>query len=108
MQAEYDRLNQSIQKYAHIDLERGKNWYSPTANAYTETRPHYPVELIDYVIRATHLSSISTILETGCDPGTATTSILHAGNPHYLSGAQSEFLSTGSKKLHVLSSDGNS
>ncbi|MCP6758108.1 MAG: class I SAM-dependent methyltransferase [Fischerella sp. CENA71] len=65
-------LKEIIANYSNQDLEQRKNWYSPAAEAYNKTRPHYPEDLIRQVIDIAQLSSTANILEVGCGPATAT------------------------------------
>ncbi|MBT9317221.1 class I SAM-dependent methyltransferase [Leptothoe spongobia] len=67
-----ENLRQMIASYANRELEQRKTWYSRAANAYNQSRPHYPPSLIAQVIEIAQLSSTSSILEVGCGPGTAT------------------------------------
>jgi SAM-dependent methyltransferase len=58
--------------YASVTLDQRKQWYSPAARAYDQTRPHYPQVLIDRTLSHANLSAQSHLLEIGCGPGTAT------------------------------------
>lgn len=55
------------------DLEEKKTWYSAVADAYNQTRPPYPAELINRAVKLAGLPPGANLLEIGCGPGTATT-----------------------------------
>ncbi|AFY42043.1 bifunctional 2-polyprenyl-6-hydroxyphenol methylase/3-demethylubiquinol 3-O-methyltransferase UbiG [Nostoc sp. PCC 7107] len=74
-----ENFKQTIANFANKDLEIRKNWYSPAAEAYNKTRPRYPQNFIEQVIKAAQLSPDVKILEVGCGPGTATTSFAQLG-----------------------------
>lgn len=77
----HNDLKQTIRSYSRRNLEERKNWYSPAAEAYNQTRPIYPQDLITQVINLAQLSCNSKILEVGCGPATATTSFVQLGSP---------------------------
>jgi SAM-dependent methyltransferase len=52
--------------------EQRKIWYSEIADAYNKTRPRYPQQLINRVVKLAELPSNAKILEIGCGPGIAT------------------------------------
>jgi len=54
------------------NLEQKKILYSSVAKAYNQTRPTYPIDIINRVVKLTELPENATILELGCGPGTAT------------------------------------
>ena len=62
-----------ISSFSNRPIEERAHWYSPTAQAYDKSRPHYPAELILHVAHLTQLGQHSKILEVGSGPGTATT-----------------------------------
>lgn len=68
-----------IKQYSNKDLAQKRIWYSPTAEAYNRTRPHYPKSLVDRVIELTQLANGATILEIGCGPATATVTFAELG-----------------------------
>lgn len=71
--------DQITKQYSSKDLKQRKTWYSPAAEAYNRTRPHYPDTLISRVVELTQLENGSRILEIGCGPGTATVSFANLG-----------------------------
>ncbi len=73
--------NYSSQKnwYEDFNLQQKSNWYGSIADAYHKTRPPYPQELINEAVKIAQLSSNTKILEIGCGPGTATTSLAELG-----------------------------
>jgi SAM-dependent methyltransferase len=78
---DYDNLKQTIKGISSSNHELKKGWYSPAAEAYNSTRPHYPRELVDKAINAAKLFQSSRILEVGSGPGTATVSFAKLGYP---------------------------
>lgn len=56
-----------------------KNWYDDVAEAYNQTRPRYPQQLINRVVELAKLPENAQILEVGCGPGTATTAFAQLG-----------------------------
>lgn len=76
---DYENLKQLISSYSGRNLEQRKTWYSPVAEAYSQSRPRYPQALIHQVVELAQLSSNSEILEVGCGPATATVSFAQLG-----------------------------
>jgi len=72
-------LQKEIRRYSSRNLDERKNWYSPAAIAYDQTRPKYPAQLISQVVELAQLSPSSRILEIGCGPATATVSFAELG-----------------------------
>lgn len=71
-------LAEQIRAIASKDLAERKTWYSPAAESYNRTRPRY-AEIRDRVVEAVQLTPISTLLEVGCGPGTATVEFVPLG-----------------------------
>jgi SAM-dependent methyltransferase len=64
---------------AESTLKQRKNWYSAVADAYNQTRPRYPQELISRAAELSQLPAAAMILEVGCGPGIATTAFAQLG-----------------------------
>lgn len=54
------------------DIESKKTWYSSVAQAYNQTRPGYPQELMKRVLELANIPGNGRILEIGSGPGNAT------------------------------------
>ena len=72
--------------YQNFDQIKGKgtrkDWYNQATSAYLKARPRYPDAMVDRALQATQFTSSpasTTILEVGCGPGTATTSLARRG-----------------------------
>jgi SAM-dependent methyltransferase len=61
--------------YREASLEEKRQWYGSVSQAYDRTRPRYSQQFIDRIVALTNLNANSRILEIGCGPGTATTSL---------------------------------
>jgi SAM-dependent methyltransferase len=68
-----------ISSFSNRPIEERAHWYSPAAQAYDKSRPHYPAVLILHVAHLAQLGQHSKILEVGCGPGTATTAFAEFG-----------------------------
>ena len=68
-----------ISSFSNRPIEERAHWYSPAAQAYDKSRPHYPAELILHIAHLAQLGQHSKILEVGCGPGTATTAFAEFG-----------------------------
>lgn len=58
--------------YRDCSPKERRAWYSDVAEAYEQTRPTYPPQLIDRAVKLALSSQDARILEIGCGPGTAT------------------------------------
>ena len=74
-----NQFQQQIEQIQSQSLESKKNWYSQVAIAYDKSRPRYPSQLIDEIIKKAQLKPNSFILEIGCGPGIATTQLAERG-----------------------------
>lgn len=74
----YDEIMNWYQTFTP-DREDRKSWYAPVAKAYDRVRPKYAREFLDRVVEVAEIPTGGKVLEIGCGPGTATTTLAQMG-----------------------------
>ncbi len=73
-----DEIKNWYQTFTPTQEER-KSWYAPVAKTYDRVRPKYQREFLERAIEVGEIPAAGKILEIGCGPGTATTTLAEMG-----------------------------
>jgi SAM-dependent methyltransferase len=73
-----DEIMNWYQTFTPTQEER-KSWYAPVAKIYDRLRPKYSRAFLERVIEVGEIPAAGKILEIGCGPGTATTTLAEMG-----------------------------